>query len=52
MVAVLQKNRLSSSDREEQFERDFKVLDSSEDLFLKTLHEPTKNKKQRMCAKS
>ena len=35
MVAALQKNRLSSSDREEQFERDFKLLDNSEDLFFK-----------------
>ena len=52
MVAALQKNRLSSSDREEQFERDFKLLDNSEDLVFKTLDEPTKNKKQRMCAKS
>ena len=52
MVAALQKNRLSSRDREEQFERDFKMLDNSEDLFFKTLDEPTKNKKQRMCAKS
>ena len=52
MVAALQKNRLSSREREEQFERDFKLLDNSEDLFFKTLDEPTKNKKQRMCAKS
>lgn len=52
MVAALQKNRLSSSDREEQFERDFKLLDNSEDLFFKTLDEPIKNKEQRMCAKS
>ena len=45
------KNRLSSRE-EEQFERDFKLLDNSEDLFFKTLDEPTKSKKQRMCAKS
>ena len=34
MVAALQKDTLSSSDSEEEFESDFKLLDSSEDLFL------------------
>ena len=52
MVAALQKDTLPSSDSEEEFESDFKLLDSSEDLFFQKVDEPTENKKQRMCAKS
>ena len=45
MVAALQKDRLPSSDNEEEFESDFKLLDSSEDLFCQRLDEPTENEK-------
>ena len=52
MIAALQKDTLPSSDSEEEFESDFRLLDSSEDLFFQRLDEPTENEKQRMCAKS
>ena len=52
MVAALQKDALPSSNSEEEFESDFRLLDSSEDLFFQRLDEPTENEKQRMCAKS
>ena len=52
MVAALQKDTLPSSDSEEEFESDFRLLDSSEDLIFQRLDEPTENEKQRMCAKS
>ena len=52
MVAALQKDTLPSSDSEEEFESDFKLLDSSEDLFFQKLDEPTENEKQKTCAKS
>ena len=52
MVAALQKDTLSSSDSAEEFESDFKLLDSSEDLFFQKFDEPTENEKQKMCAKS
>ena len=34
MVVALQKDTLPSSDNEEEFQSDFKLLDSSEDLFF------------------
>ena len=52
MIAALQKDTLPSSDSEEEFESDFRLLDSSEDLFFQRVDEPTENEKQRMCDKS
>ena len=46
MVAALQ----NSSDSDDDFESDFKPLDSS-GLFFQKLDEPTENEKQMMCAK-
>lgn len=43
---------MPSTDSEEEFESDFKLLDSSEDLFFPKLDEPTENEKQTMCTKS
>ena len=43
---------MPSSDSEEEFESDFRLLDSSEDLFFQRLDEPTENEKHRICAKS
>ena len=43
---------MPSSDSEEEFESDFKLFDSSEDLFFQKRDELTENEKQRMCAKS
>ena len=34
MIVALQKDTLPSSDNEEEFQSDFKLLDSSEDLFF------------------
>ena len=43
---------MPSSDSEEEFESDFKLFDSSEDLFFQKRDELTENEKQRMYAKS
>ena len=44
MVAALQKTMLPSSDSEDDFDNDFKLLDKSDDLFFQKLDEPTENK--------
>ena len=41
MIAALQKDTLPSSDSEEEFESDFSLLDSSEDLFFQPLRNET-----------
>ena len=46
MDSALQKSTLPFSDSEDDFKNDFKLLDSSEDLYFQKLDEPTEHEKQ------